>query len=300
MTTVAPERLDAHLHLWRLGGGGYRWLGPEHGALCRSFGAAEAWTELDSAGVGQAILVQADDTLADTRAMLDAAAGHGWIAGVVGWIQLDSPETAGPQLEEWLREPVFCGLRHLVHDEPRENFLALPQVRESLGLAAEAGMTFDVPDAFPRHLAAAADLAEALPELTVVVDHLGKPPLGTQAERSWRAQLSRFTDLPNTAAKVSGLHLPGVPYTAAALRPAWDTALEVFGPQRLMFGGDWPVSTQGAPYRRTVSVLAELIGRLDDADARDVWAATAKRTYRRGRYWLAGDEGTGQAEPGFR
>ncbi len=278
MTSAAPERLDAHLHLWQRDNG-YGWLDPKNAALYRSFSAVEARAELDGAGIGQAILVQADDTIADTRAMLDASDRHDWIVGVVGWIQLDSPDVARRQLEAWMRATAFCGLRHLVHGDPRTNFLALPQVRESLRMAAGVGMTFDVPDAFPRHLDAAADLAEAIPELTVVVDHLGKPPLGTPDEPSWRAQLRRFKDLPNTAAKVSGLHLPGVPYTAEALRPAWDTALEVFGPQRLMFGGDWPMSTQDDTYRRTVSVLADLIGRLDDGDAQDVWSATAKRTY---------------------
>jgi L-fuconolactonase len=272
-------RVDAHLHLWNLDSGGYGWLGPQHGSLNRSFPAEEAGRELASSGVDRAILVQADDTLADTRAMLDAAQANDWIAGVVGWVRLDAPEEAARQLEGWLGEPGFCGVRHLVHDDPRDDFLAIPSVRESLKGVAAAGIAFDVPDAWPRHLAAAVDLAEALPELTVVIDHLGKPPLGTTGENAWRTQLARCAALPNTVAKVSGLRLPRVPYTAEALRPAWDAALEIFGPRRLMYGGDWPVSTLGASYAETLAVLEELIGELEPAEALEVWSGTARRTY---------------------
>ena len=274
-------RVDAHLHLWDLDSGGYGWLGPQHGALHRSFTAAQAREVLTASGVATAILVQADDTLADTRAMLAAAAANDWIAGVIGWIKLDDPARAREQLERWLAEPAFCGVRHLVHDDPREGFLALPPVRESLHLLASAGIPFDIPDAWPRHLTAAADLAEAIPELTVILDHLGKPPLNTPDESTWRAQLDRFARLPNTVAKVSGLRLPGVPYSADALRPAWDAALAVFGPKRLMYGGDWPVSTLGGSYADTLAVLEELIATLDANDAADVWAGTAGRIYRR-------------------
>lgn len=272
-------RVDAHLHLWNLESGGYGWLGPQHGPLHRSFSAEEARQELASSGVDRAILVQADDTLADTRAMLDTAHNNDWIAGVIGWIRLDTPEEAARQLHDWLDEPGFCGIRHLVHDDPRDDFLALPAVRESLKGVAAAGIPFDIPDAWPRHLSAAADLAEAIPELTVIIDHLGKPPLGTPDEASWRAQLARCAAQPNTVAKVSGLRLPGVPYTAAALRPAWDTALEIFGPARLMYGGDWPVSTLGGNYADTLAVLQELIGTLEPTEAVNIWSGTARRIY---------------------
>jgi L-fuconolactonase len=282
--------VDSHLHLWDLGSGGYHWLGTQHGPLRRSFSPEEARQELASSGVDRAILVQADDTLEDTRAMLAAAQNSGWIAGVVGWIRLDTPDEAARQLEHWLGEPGFCGVRHLVHDDPRDDFLALPAVRASLREVAAAGVPFDIPDAWPRHLSAAVDLAEAIPELTVVIDHLGKPPLDTPQESAWRAQLARCAGLPNTVAKVSGLRLPHVPYTAGALRPAWDAALEIFGPRRLMYGGDWPVSTLGGSYADTLGVLEEFIATIDPADARELWAGTARRTYGRAK-WDWGEPG---------
>lgn len=274
------DKLDAHLHLWQLAAGRYSWLGPQHGAIHRSFGADEAASELAAAGIGRAVLVQSEDSIADTEYLLETAASTPWVAGVVGWLPLEHPRAVEGLLGRWLGTTALCGVRQLVHDDPRDGFLALPAVRESLQLLASHGVPFDVPDAWPRHLAATAELAEALPALTVVVDHLAKPPLGRADLARWEAQLRRVAAAPNTVAKVSGLHLAGRPYTAQALAPVWELALELFGPERLMYGGDWPVSLLGAPYGATHAVLATLIGRLGAAEQEQLWTGTARRVYR--------------------
>jgi L-fuconolactonase len=237
--------IDAHLHLWARGndGGAYSWLRTAPEALQRDFGPQEARAELDRAGVASAVLVQADDTVADTDYLLTVAAAHPWVHGVVGWLPLDVPGEAAAQLGRRLEQPGFCGVRHLVHDDPRDDFLGLPAVRRSLGLLAKAGLPFDVPDAYPRHLAATAQLAANLPELIVVIDHLAKPPLADrEAYVHWERQLRGCAASANTVAKLSGLRIPGAPYDAAALRPVFETALELFGADRLMYGGDWPMS----------------------------------------------------------
>lgn len=274
-------RLDSHLHLWELGKGAYSWLGPQHGPLYASFTAEQAQDALAAAGVARAILVQADDTAADTEAMLANAEAHDFIAGVVGWLPLEDPAAAADLLEKWLAHPKFCGVRTLIHDDPRPNVLQLAPVRESLGLLAAAGIPFDVPDAFPRHLGQVAALAADLPELTIVVDHLGKPPRSASAEEFglWEQQLRAVAARPNTVAKVSGLHCAGMPHTADALRCSWDLAVEIFGPNRLMFGGDWPVSLLGSSYPETVSVLAALIDSLSPHEAAVVWSGTARDVY---------------------
>lgn len=278
--------IDAHLHLWTLdtfvtgGVRPYAWLGPQHGELFRSFGADEARETLDAAGVRGAVLVQADDTVSDTDSMLAVAARNPWVLGVVGWIRLDTPAEAAGQLDRFAAHPTFKGVRHLVHGDPRDDFLDLPAVRKSLALVARRGLAFDVADAFPRHLGAAVRLARGLPELTVVLDHLGKPPLADRgAMATWRADIRALGQEPNSVAKLSGLHLPGVEYTADALRTVFDEALLAFGPERLMIGSDWPVSTLGAPYGRTLDVLLELVSSLlpDEQDA--VLEETAIRTY---------------------
>ena len=274
------ERIDAHLHLWDLAAGDYAWLGPQHGALFASFTADAARAELAAAGIDAAVLVQAEDSVRDTEYLLDTAARHPWVAGVVGWVQLDDPAAAERQLDRWQGNNALCGIRHLVHNDPRDGFLALPTVRRSLALVAERGLAFDVPDAWPRHLDAVAALAGDLPGLTVVVDHLGKPPRGSAEFPAWRTALARVAARDNTVAKVSGLRMPGAGYSVDALRPAWEIALELFGPTRLMYGGDWPMSVADGGYQPTWRVLAELIGELPATEQAAMLAGTARSAYR--------------------
>ncbi len=272
--------IDSHLHLWDLASGGYSWLTPDAGELYRSYSADQARAELDTAGVGSAILVQSDDTAADTEFMLVQASTHDWIAGVVGWVELDNPSSAEQALARYADDRVFVGVRHLVHEDPRDDFLRMPAVRSSLRMLADANLAFDVPNAFPRHLQATIDLARALPELSVVLDHLGKPPRGDkEAYLLWRRQLQQFAQLPNVTAKLSGLAVPGQPLTVAALQPVWEAALEVFGPKRLMYGGDWPVSLLGGTYQKTCGVLKDLAGQMSPDEQAAVMADTAAAVY---------------------
>ncbi|MDQ1619057.1 MAG: L-fuconolactonase [Actinomycetota bacterium] len=277
--TLAQPRVDAHMHLWDLELGDYSWVTPELGALHATFTAEQARAELDACGVGHAVLIQAEDSLHDTDLMLDTAAHHDWVVGVVGWVQLDDPGAAADQLDRWAGHPTLCGIRHLVHDDPRDGFLGLPSVRQSLRLVAARGLAFDVPDAWPRHLDATAELASALPDLRVVVDHLGKPPFQGQDWAAWRRALAAVAAQPGTAAKVSGLQLPGRPFTAEGLRPAWETALELFGPQRLMWGSDWPMTVLTQGYAGTWEVLSALVGELSPDEQGHLLGGTATAVY---------------------
>jgi L-fucono-1,5-lactonase len=280
MTPAAPD-VDAHLHLWDLGRSRYPWITPALGPLHADITAEQARAELDGCGVRQAVLVQADDTEADTRFLVEVAQRCDWVAGVVGWVQLDEPAVAAGQLERWGSGRAVCGIRHLVHDDPRDDFLELPTVRTSLRLLADAGFPLDVPDAWPRHLGAVAELAAALPELTVVVDHLGKPPpAGPEQQKAWRDVLARVAGRPNTVAKVSGLQTPGHPFTVDTVRPAWETGLELFGPDRLMWGSDWPMTLLTAGYAGTWQVMSALIGELSPDEQRSLLGDTARRVYR--------------------
>ena len=279
MTLPAP-RIDAHLHLWDLDRSAYSWITPELGPLHTTIAAGRARAELDASGIDRAVLVQAEDSEADTASMLEVAEHHDWVAGVVGWVQLDDPAAAEEQLGRWLAHPAFRGVRHLVHDDPRDDFLALPPVRGSLRLLAREGVPFDVPDAWPRHLGATADLAAALPELTVVLDHLGKPPGGPDDFAVWRTRLAEIAAAPNTVAKVSGLQVRGRALTTAGVRPAWEAALELFGPDRLLWGSDWPMTLLTDGYAGTWAVMAALIGELSLDERAMVLSGTASRVYR--------------------
>ena len=272
--------LDAHLHVWDLAVSDYSWQGD--GPLHTSFTPAMAGAELDRADVDAAILVQAEDSERDTAYLLDVAEHHSWAVGVVGWVQLDEPATAQRQLDRWSEHPAFCGVRHLVHDDPRDDFLALPQVRRSLAVLGARGLPFEVPDAWPRHLDATVDLARALPQVPIVLDHLGKPPTDPADRSRWAQLITRLAACPNTCAKLSGLQAPDRPFTPDAVRPAWDVALEAFGATRLMFGGDWPMTTEFGGYPASLSVALALAEELSDAERDQLFAGTAQQTYRRG------------------
>ncbi len=278
--TLPADVVDSHLHVWDLAGGGHGWLGTRHGELNRSFLPAEAAAVLAEARIGAAVLVQSDDTVADTEFMLAAAARHDVLAGVVGWVRLDAPREAEAQLDAWADNPTLRGVRHLVHEDPRDGFLSLPEVRLSLSAIAARGLAFDVPDAWPRHLDAVAALARDLPDLTVVVDHLGKPPRGTARMPQWEASLRAVAAAsPRAVAKVSGLQQPGQPFTEAALRPVLHTALDAFGAERLMYGGDWPMTVPYGGYSAHWHVVAGLVGELSTSEQQSLLAGTARRVY---------------------
>jgi L-fuconolactonase len=275
---VGRAVVDAHLHIWDLERSAYSWLTPELGPLYATFTAEQAQAELEAAGITAAVLVQAEDSERDTDLMLEAADRHSWIAGVVGWVQLDDPAVA----ERQLARDRLCGVRHLVHDDPRDDFLLLPSVRRSLRLLADRGLPFDVPDAWPRHLAATADLAAALPDLRIVVDHLGKPPFGSPQWEAWLSTLRDVAVQPNTVAKVSGLQVPGRPFTADAVRPAWEAALELFGPERLMWGSDWPITVLVGGYGHAWKVMSSLIAELTPDEQALILSGTATSVYELG------------------
>ncbi|GHD44455.1 hydrolase [Mycetocola manganoxydans] len=276
---TAPRRIDAHLHLWDLDVSEYGWLGPQFGPLYASWSAEQAEPELRRAGMDGAILVQAEDSAVDTRFMLDNADAHDWVLGVVGWVPLDSTDAARRDLEAWSRHPKFRGIRHLLNDDPRDDFLDLPEVRASLADVARRGLAFDVHDAWPCHLDRATRVARDLPELTLVLDHLAKPPRGRDDFGAWRESMTTFAAQPNTVGKLSSLRRPDAPYTVDAVREVFDLAITAFGPDRLMYGGDWPMSVPDGGYAPTWHVLSELIGELSEPEQDAILGGTAGRVY---------------------
>lgn len=271
--------IDAHLHLWDLDTGDYGWNTPALGAVHGSFGAAQARAALDSAGVAAAVLVQAGDTRGDTERMFAVAEQEPWVAGVVAWLPLADPSEAGRLLDEWSDRPVV-GIRQLLHDHPDPALLDAADVRRTIGLLGERGLPLDVPDAWPRLWPALARLA-AESSTTLVLDHLGKPAPGS-AGPEWRAALAALAAHPHVVAKLSGFAAflpPGEPVTADAIAPFVDAALAAFGPDRLMFGGDWPISLSGGDYAAVTAAVRGALAGLSAAERDAVFDGTARRVY---------------------
>jgi L-fuconolactonase len=272
-------RVDAHHHFWDLESGLYGWPTAAEAAIHRTHTPDELAPELQSAGIDATVVVQAADSLADTDAMLDAASRHLWIAGVVGWLPLADRSAAQRELET--RRNRLCGVRHLIHWDPDDMWLLRPEVQPGLSLLADQGIPFDVVAVFPDHLPLVPAVAAAHPDLVMVIDHLAKPPFRAPGWDRWVEDIRRAAMHPTVRAKVSGLDTAAGPsWTVDELRPAWDIALEAFGPDRLMFGSDWPVCRLVSPYGEVVSAARDLVAELTSAEQDRVLGGTAVEVYR--------------------
>lgn len=274
--------VDSHLHVWDLARPGYEFL-VGHELLPRRFVVADVASELDRAGVDRVVLVQAADTTDDTELMLEVARTDDRVAGVVGWVPMLRPDLADATLERWSTRPIV-GVRHMVHRDPDPDLLRRPEVGETLELLAGRGLAFDVCAETPHLLGLVPEMADRHPHLTFVVDHLGKPPIRDAGWQPWADLLAAAAAAPNVVAKLSGLNTAAEPGAGhLAFQPYVDHALEVFGPERLMYGGDWPFARFGSPdYTHVWTDLLATIAGLDPGAREQVLSGTATRVYRLG------------------
>ncbi|WP_329287027.1 amidohydrolase family protein [Streptomyces sp. NBC_00691] len=281
-----PYVVDAHHHLWDLSVRDQDWItGPALTPLRRTFTERDLSAETAAAGVTATVLVQTVTVAEETPEMLATARDSDLIAGVVGWTDLTSPETAAT-LAALLALPGgrhLVGIRHQVQSEPDPAWLLRPDVRRGLTAVAAAGLTYDLV-ILPHQLPAATTAARDLPELTFVLDHAAKPPVASGELEPWATDLRAFAALPNTVGKLSGLHTEADwhAWTVRDLRPYADTLLDAFGPSRLMFGSDWPVCTLAVPYGRTLATAGALTEAFSPGERAAVFGGTAVETYRLG------------------
>ncbi|MDH2394115.1 amidohydrolase family protein [Streptomyces sp. HNM0663] len=273
--------VDAHQHFWNLGSDGYSWITPEFGVLNNTFGVADVEELADAAGVDDVVLVQADDTLEDTEAMLAIADAWPRVAGVVAWAPLTDEQALGPVLDRYAADVRVVGLRHLMHDEPDPDWTVRADVLKGLAAAGRVGLAYDVVAVLPRHLEHVPALAEQFPTMNIVIDHLAKPPIAAGGWEPWAGLLAAAAEFPNVSAKISGLDTAADPddYNAKALSRYVDHALQAFGPQRLMFGSDWPVSTLAGGYLAWWQTVLKLLDGLSPDERRAVLGGTARKVY---------------------
>jgi L-fuconolactonase len=276
--------VDAHHHLWDLSVRDQDWItGPELQPLRRDFGVADLAPQARAAGVDRTVLVQTVTVPEETPEFLALAAESELIAGVVGWTDLTRPDAADElaRLRELPGGRHLKGIRHQVQGEPDPKWLLRPDVRDGLVAVAEAGLVYDLV-VLPHQLPACVRAAVEHPELTFVLDHLGKPPIATGELRPWATAVRALAALPNTVCKLSGMVTEAdlAKWTVDGLRPYADTVLDAFGPGRLMFGSDWPVCTLAASYAQVVDVAEELTGALGAEERAEVFGGTATRVYR--------------------
>lgn len=285
MARVTAPMIDAHQHVWDLEHGRYDWLTPDLPTLQRTIGEDEVLPELRAAGIAGTVLVQAADNAADTDLMLATAAAHPEVVGVVGWVPLGEPEAAAAELERRrAQSELFVGVRNLIHDLPDPGWLATPGPDAGLGVLEAAGVPFDLVAVLPEHLDLVPLISERHPALRIVIDHLAKPPIGGSAEAAavWDRQMAVAASNPRVFAKVSGLYATGedpAAWTTDLVRPFVERAIELFGADRLMYGGDWPMSLLAGGYARVWEGVRAALDGLDPSELDAVLSGTAHRFY---------------------
>ncbi|MEV6284376.1 amidohydrolase family protein [Kribbella sp. NPDC051770] len=276
------SRVDAHHHVWDLGVREQSWMaGAAMDPIRRNFLIDDLAPLAAAADVTQTVLVQTVGLAAETPEFLEVAASNDLVAGVVGWVDLtaDDVEDALAGLlnrpdGQWLK-----GIRHQVHDEPDVEWLNRADVRRGLAVVAEAGLVYDLLTKAP-HLPAAVETVRALPELSFVVDHISKPEIGGDLE-PWATGLRDLAAEPNVTCKLSGMvtEASWTDWKVADLKPYADVVLDAFGPDRVMFGSDWPVCLLAASYAEVVGAAEDLTAQLTAAERDQVFGETARRTY---------------------
>jgi L-fuconolactonase len=278
---MAVPKIDTHQHFWNLERVKYPWLGSANGPLYRSYEPPELEPQLQAAGIDYTVLVQSANSYADTDYMLEQADTYTWIGAVVGWVPLLEPDEAGKALDRYMGHPKFRGVRHLIHDEPDPDWVVQERVLKGLRELEDRDLIFEVVAIFPNHLKHVPTLAERLPKLRLVIDHLAKPPIKDRAMEPWATQLAEAARYPNVYAKISGLNTAAdwSQWSAADLRPYIDFAIEQFGVDRLMFGSDWPVCVLAGDYAKVWSETNRALAGRPQAEIDALLGGTAARVY---------------------
>ena len=266
--------IDTHVHIWDLEKAAYPWLKGDSSILNRTWRIDEIENERKDAGVCAGVLVQASGNLEDTALMLETAGKTDWIHGVVAWLPLTDPIATKKLLEErFLKEKYFKGVRHQVHDEKDPGWLLQPGVLESLELLAAYKIPYDVVGILPVHIETVLKVAQQIPELRMVFDHLNWPPLSTKERFGSWGELMKIAALhKNLYAKISGLGTASGNFlgrTADDIKPYVEFVLGHFGTDRCFCGGDWPVSMLANNYVKTWQITKDIVKDLVNDEERD-------------------------------
>jgi L-fuconolactonase len=286
------ERIDAHQHYWRLARGDYGWLTPALAPIHRDFGPSDLAPHLRAFGISRTVLVQAAPTEAETAFMLDIAAVTPSVAGVVGWVDMEADD-APERVRRLAENRALVGLRPMIHDIADPDWMLSPKLAPAFAAIIAAGLVFDAL-VRPVHLRPLLALVERQPDLSVVVDHGAKPDIarwkpGDRAFADWAEGMRRLGRHPRVACKTSGLVTEARPdWQPDQLASYLDTLLEAFGPDRLLFGSDWPVVDLAGGYARWMEALASWVDRrLDPSTAAGVLGDNSARVYRLSEDWIA-------------
>lgn len=273
-------RIDAHQHFWDLARFDYGWMPPGSGVLRRNYLPEDLAPILARNRFEGSIVVQANTDPREADWLLSLAAGHDFIRGVVGWVDLEGAEL-GSTLDRLQQDARFVGVRHPVHDEPDVNWLLRPTVLTGLRELARRGLPYDLL-LRPAHLPLIPRIADAVPDLRLVMDHIAKPLIKERRLDGWAEDMARAAAVPHVFCKLSGMITEADPqgWTAGHLRPYVQHVLQIFGPERLMFGSDWPVCRLAGEWKSVLAAFTQACGPLPQATREQLLGGTAVTFYR--------------------
>ena len=276
-------RIDAHQHFWNPARGDYDWMPQDNATLCRPYVPADLEDTLRTNGFDGTVLVQAAATVCETEYMLGVADATPWIKGVVGWINFENPDDLA-HLRRLAKHPKFLGVRPMIQDIPDVNWMLREDVQWGFRAVCDLDLTFDALG-FPQHLANFLTTVRRYPDMRVVYDHSMKPQIrdqqaGNDAFTAWAEGMARLADETKGYCKLSGLVTEAeAGWTADEIRPFASHVLDVFGPERVMWGSDWPVCRLQAEYGDWYSLAQDFTRHLTPSEQNEVFGGSATRFY---------------------
>lgn len=279
----SAHRIDAHHHFWHYTPAEYGWINEQMRILRRDFLPGDLKPLLDRAGVTGAIAVQARQTMEETQWLLsladDKAGDVTWMKGVVGWAPIAAADFH-EVLADLKQHKKLKGLRHLIQDEPDDRFILNDAFNRGIRALKDTGLVYDIV-IYARHLPQTVRFVDRHPNQSFVLDHCAKPPIFGGELEPWTTHIRELAKRPNVCCKLSGLPTEAdwEQWTQATLEPYWRVVLEAFGPGRLLFGSDWPVSLLAGSYQRWIDTVTEWIAPLSASEQDAIWSGTASRVY---------------------
>jgi len=273
-------KIDSHHHLWAINDTDYVWMSEAHAVIRRDFLSPELDAALDESGIDGSIAVQARQMTGETEFLLGVADANPRVRAVVGWVPLCA-NGGEPFLEQYAAHPRLAGVRHVVHDEADDDFILRPDFNEGIRKLGKYGLLYDIL-IFWKHLPQTIRFVDLHPKQPFVVDHIAKPRIARASfDAEWAAGIRELAKRGNVSCKVSGMltEVRDAEWDIGLLRPYFETVYEAFGPDRVMFGSDWPVCLLRAGHAVWTRVCADLTESLSPGEQAAFWGGNATRIY---------------------
>lgn len=273
-------RIDSHQHFWQYNPSDYVWMSQEHNVIRRDFLPEDLKPLLDASGIDGTIAVQARQLVKETEFLLDLAAAHSLIKGVVGWVPLCDPRVE-EHLEKYIDHHKIVGFRHVLHDEPDDHFILRQDFNTGIKALSRYPLTYDLL-IFEKHLPQTIQFVDKHPHLTMIVDHIAKPNIQRNVfDKTWADNITQLAERDHVSCKLSGMvtEARNNDWDVELLKPYFETVLETFGPDRLMFGSDWPVCLLASSYARWLDTVNLLISGLNATEQAAIMGGNAQRIY---------------------